>query len=192
MTDCGRNPPTPWGNRAFYAERGKGNSYLFQEVCAPSRDELAGLLDKIIARLMKLLTRQGYLVEEQGMTYLADMDADNPLASMQAAACTYRIALGPRAGQKVLSRRSLSGSSRTWACLREPPRAHRLGPRLRQAGKLRPSEAIRADAGPGETTREGEFFSKHRAIDRFSGRRYGRAWGKKWFEFPIHLHSSRI
>ena len=85
------------------------------------------------------------------------MDSDNPLASLQAAACTYRIALGPRAGQKVLSRRSLSGSSRTWACLREPPRAHRLGPRLRQAGKLRPSEAIRADAGPGEATREGAF-----------------------------------
>ncbi|MEI6721851.1 MAG: transposase zinc-binding domain-containing protein [Betaproteobacteria bacterium] len=89
--------------------RRTGGEPVFQEVCAPSRDEFAGLLDKIIARLMKLLTRQGYLVEEQGMTYLADMDADNPLASLQAAACTYRIALGPRAGQKVLSLRTVSG-----------------------------------------------------------------------------------
>ena len=71
-----------------------------------------GLLDKIIARLMKLLTRQGYLVEEQGMTYLADMDADNRLASLQAASYTYRIALGPRAGQKVLSLRTVSGRDR--------------------------------------------------------------------------------
>jgi hypothetical protein len=35
---------------------------VFQEARAPSRDELAGLLDKIIARLLKMLTRQGYLV----------------------------------------------------------------------------------------------------------------------------------
>jgi hypothetical protein len=63
----------------------------------PNRDELQGLLDKIIVRLMKMLTRQGYLVEEQGMTYLADIDADNPLVSLQAGACTYRFAFGLRA-----------------------------------------------------------------------------------------------
>lgn len=51
------------------------------------------MLDKIIARLMKMLTGQGYLVEEQGVTYMADIDADNPLRSLQAASCTYRIAL---------------------------------------------------------------------------------------------------
>jgi len=82
---------------------------VFQEARAPSRDELAGSLDKSIARLMKMLTRQGHLVEEQGMTYIADMDTDNPLVSLQAAACSYRIALGPRAGQKVLSLRTVAG-----------------------------------------------------------------------------------
>ena len=82
---------------------------VFQAARAPSCDELAGLLDKIIARLLKTLTRLGYLVEEQGMSYLADMDSDNPLASLQAASCTYRIALGPRAGQKVLSLRTVPG-----------------------------------------------------------------------------------
>ncbi len=35
---------------------------------APSGDELRDLLDKIVARLMKMLTRSGHLVEEQGMT----------------------------------------------------------------------------------------------------------------------------
>jgi len=82
---------------------------VFDAARAPTDDELKGLLDQIIARLMKLLTRRGYLVEEQGMTYLADMDADHPLASLQAASCTYRIALGPRAGQKVLSLRTVAG-----------------------------------------------------------------------------------
>ena len=61
--------------------RRTGGEPVFQQARAPSRDELAGLLDKIIARLMKLLTRQGYLVKEEGVTYLADRDADSPLAS---------------------------------------------------------------------------------------------------------------
>jgi hypothetical protein len=54
----------------------------------PPGDELAGLLVQIVARLMKMLTRSGHRVEEQGMTYAADMDADHPLATLQAASCT--------------------------------------------------------------------------------------------------------
>ena len=34
----------------------------FQETSAPTGDELEGLLDKIVARLMRMLTRQGYLI----------------------------------------------------------------------------------------------------------------------------------
>ena len=56
--------------------------------------------------MMKLLTRKGVLVEEQGQTYMADDDSDSDeartLRPLQAA-CTYRIAVGPRAGQKVLT-----------------------------------------------------------------------------------------
>ena len=43
------------------------------------------------------------------MRYLADIDPDNPLAPLHAASCTYRIALGPRAGHKVLSLRTAAG-----------------------------------------------------------------------------------
>jgi hypothetical protein len=43
----------------------------FVEVSAPSDDELDALLQTIIARLMKLLTRRGVLVEDMGQTYLA-------------------------------------------------------------------------------------------------------------------------
>jgi len=37
------------------------------------------------------------------MTYLADTDPEAALGPLQSAACTYRIALGLRARQKVLS-----------------------------------------------------------------------------------------
>ncbi len=48
---------------------------------------------------MKLLTRQGYLIEEQGMVYLAEADSDTALAPLQAATCTYRIAFRPKPGE---------------------------------------------------------------------------------------------
>ena len=80
---------------------------VFVEVPAPTEDALQTVLHKIISRLMKLLTRKGVVVEEEGSTYMADADADSDeartLRPLQAAACTYRIAFGPRAGQKVLT-----------------------------------------------------------------------------------------
>ena len=51
----------------------------------------------------------GSLAKRGGVSYIADIDADNPLRSLQAASCTYRIALGPRAGQRVLSLRTAAG-----------------------------------------------------------------------------------
>ena len=77
------------------------------QVPAPPDEELQALLPKIITRLMKMLTRRGVLVQEEegGSSYLADADTDSDearaLRPLQAAACTYRIAFGPRAGQKV-------------------------------------------------------------------------------------------
>ena len=80
---------------------------VFVEVPAPTDEALQAVLHKIITRTMKLLTRRGVLVEEEGSTYMADSDADSDearvLRPLQAAACTYRIAFGPRAGQKVLT-----------------------------------------------------------------------------------------
>ncbi len=78
-------------------------------MAAPTDDELHTLLQTLITRLMKLLTRRGVLVEDTGQTYLAEPDADGDeartLRPLQAAAVTYRIAFGPRAGQKVLTLR---------------------------------------------------------------------------------------
>ena len=86
---------------------------VFQAVRAPTAEELQVLLTRIIKRLMKFLTLKGYLIEEQGMTYLGDTGPETALGPLQQAACTYRIALGPRAGQKVLTFQTIS--------TREPP-----------------------------------------------------------------------
>ena len=69
------------------------------------------LLGVTIQRMLKLLTHLGHLIEEEGITYLArtgDIDPDNVLAPLQAASSTYRIAMGPRAGRKVLSLQNTS------------------------------------------------------------------------------------
>ena len=89
-----------------YRTTGEG-APVFHQAPAPTLEQLQALLGKIITRILRLLTRQGHLVEEEGVTYLADAngftDPDNVLVPLQAASCTYRIALGPRAGRKVLS-----------------------------------------------------------------------------------------
>ena len=90
--------------------RGGGDGVpAFVEVAAPTDDELHALLQTLISRLIKLLTRRGVLVEDMGHTYLAEPDADadeaRTLRPLQAAAVTYRIAFGRRAGQKVLTLR---------------------------------------------------------------------------------------
>ena len=81
----------------------------FVEVAAPTRDERHALQHTVIARLFKMLTRHGVLIEELGQTLLADPNADGDeagtLLPLQAAAITYRIAFGPRAGHKVLTLR---------------------------------------------------------------------------------------
>ena len=78
---------------------------IFHPAAAPTHAELEALLGKIITRLLRLLTRLGHLVEAEGEIYLAGCvtDPDDVMTPLQAAATNYRIAQGPRAGQKVLS-----------------------------------------------------------------------------------------
>jgi hypothetical protein len=54
----------------------------FVEAGSPTDDEVHALLQTLIARLMKMLTRRGVLVEDMGQTYLAEPDADGEEARM--------------------------------------------------------------------------------------------------------------
>ena len=80
----------------------------FHNARSPTTEQLQSLLSQIIQRIMKALTRNGGLIEEEGMSYLAEMETDAALSRLQSAACTYRIALGPRVGQKVLTLKTIS------------------------------------------------------------------------------------
>jgi hypothetical protein len=87
---------------------------------APSFEQLEAQLCRLIKRIMNLLTRRGFLIEEQGLTYMAEIaGGDSALAARHAAACTYRIALGPRAGQKVLTLQTVASE--------KPPHAPQRG-----------------------------------------------------------------
>ena len=50
---------------------------VFVEVPAPTDEALQAVLQKVITRMMKLLTRKGGLVREQGRTTLTDDDNDS-------------------------------------------------------------------------------------------------------------------
>ena len=97
--------------------RGIDGAPEFVEVPEPTDEALQAVLRKIITRLMKLLILRGVLVEEEGSTYMADNHGDpddvRVLKPLQAAACTYRIAFGPRAGQKVLTLQSAMPREKT-------------------------------------------------------------------------------
>lgn len=101
--------------------RGADGSPAYIEMNAPADGELHALLQTAIARLMKMLTRRGVLVDAMGQTYLAEPDADGDeartLRPLQAAAVTYRIAFGPRAGHKVLT---LRGATPRETAARQP------------------------------------------------------------------------
>jgi hypothetical protein len=57
----------------------------FVEADAPTDQELHALLHTIIARLMRMLTRRGVLVEDMGQTWLAEPDSGSEEA------CTLRL-----------------------------------------------------------------------------------------------------
>ncbi|MEY3252263.1 MAG: hypothetical protein RL227_1236, partial [Pseudomonadota bacterium] len=56
--------------------RGADGSPAFIEAASSTDDELHALLQSVIERLMKLLTRRGVLVEDMGQACLAEPDAD--------------------------------------------------------------------------------------------------------------------
>lgn len=83
--------------------REEGQAVVVHAVSAPTEKEITAVLSLIVTRIMTLLTRAGYVIEEEGRgTVLSDKE-EGVLAPLQAASITYRIAYGPRQGQKRLT-----------------------------------------------------------------------------------------
>ncbi|MCE2646811.1 MAG: hypothetical protein LW835_16745, partial [Burkholderiaceae bacterium] len=105
---------------------------VFVAVQAPSDEAPHALLQTVIAQPMKTLTRQGVRVDDTGQTWLAELDADGEEARMlrplPAAAITYRMTFGPRAGQKVLHDARPTRRARSTTCRLRAPRAARTQP----------------------------------------------------------------
>src|SRR5262245_44549146 len=68
---------------------------VFHEAAAPSTDELEAVLLKIITRIMRLLTRLGFVIEEPDRTYLAETATDGALRSLQAPRAPIGLRWGP-------------------------------------------------------------------------------------------------
>lgn len=74
----------------------------FHALAAPSQSELTTLLNQIIHRITRQLTRDGLLIEAPDQPFL-DLQIDDALDQFGAASLQYRVILGPNAGSRVLT-----------------------------------------------------------------------------------------
>ena len=74
----------------------------FPHRARPDRHRAAGITQPDHKAHHEFLTRKGYLIEEQGMTYLADTDPDLALGPLRAGLAPTALPSGP-GGLEVLS-----------------------------------------------------------------------------------------
>jgi hypothetical protein len=84
----------------------------FVAVPAPSTVELKRLVQRIAQRIGRALERSGLITRDIENAYLAfDPGDEAPINALLGASITYRIATGPREGQKVFTLRRLPAES---------------------------------------------------------------------------------
>src|SRR5690606_6168677 len=75
---------------------------VFRRIAPPTRRELQALVERIAQRIGRALERRGLIERDCENAYLSlDPSSDGPLDDLIGHSITYRIAVGPRAGQKV-------------------------------------------------------------------------------------------
>jgi hypothetical protein len=90
-----------------YCREGEGQ-LRFVPLPAPSSEELQGLVQRIAERIGRSLERSGLITRDIENAYLAfDPAEEAPINSLLGASITYRIATGPREGQKVFTLQTL-------------------------------------------------------------------------------------
>ena len=82
----------------------------FRRVASPPKAELDELLATISSRVGRHLQRRGWLTRDAAGSQLTVDREDTALDSLLSHSITYRIALGPRAGHKAFTLRSLPGT----------------------------------------------------------------------------------
>ena len=77
---------------------------VFRRIAPPRQEELQALVERIAERIGRALERQGLLARDAENSYLElDPEGGGPMADLLGHSITYRVAVGPRAGQKVFS-----------------------------------------------------------------------------------------
>jgi hypothetical protein len=90
-----------------YRRSGEGR-LVFVPVPAPSAGELRQLVQQIATRVGRSLERAGLITRDIENAYLAfDPAEESPLHALLGSSITYRIATGPREGQKVFTLQTL-------------------------------------------------------------------------------------
>src|SRR5690606_29718797 len=91
---------------------------VFRRIAPPTRQELQALVERIAERIGRALERRGLIERDCENAYLSlDPASDGPLDDLIGHSITYRIAVGPRAGQKVFTLQTVAAQSEE-----EPPR----------------------------------------------------------------------
>jgi len=79
------------------------NSPTFRHVAAPGANELQALVEQIAAGVGQVLERRGLIERDIENSWLAAGAEPGPLDDLIGHSITYRIAVGPRAGQKLFT-----------------------------------------------------------------------------------------
>jgi hypothetical protein len=79
------------------------NSPTFRHVAAPGANELQALVEQIAAGVGQVLERRGLIERDIENAWLAAGAEPGPLDDLIGHSVTYRIAVGPRAGQKLFT-----------------------------------------------------------------------------------------
>ena len=94
----------------------KSNGQLrFHRVNAPTSKELNALVVTISERVARYLERQGWLARDEQSDHLTlalDNEEGNTMQQLQGHSITYRIAMGPQAGRKVLTLQTIRSLGR--------------------------------------------------------------------------------
>jgi hypothetical protein len=77
---------------------------VFRCVAPPSEGELQALVQRIAERIGRALERVGLIMRDVEQSHLAlEAEAGGPMDDLIGHSVTYRLAVGPRAGQKVFA-----------------------------------------------------------------------------------------
>jgi ribosomal protein S27E len=76
---------------------------VFHPVAAPGANDLQALVERIAARVGRMLERRGVVERDMENAWLVANGEPGPLDDLIGHSLTYRIAVGPRAGQKLFT-----------------------------------------------------------------------------------------